>query len=479
MEPQAPQLPNDPPDITDLFKQSQSRQIATLLQMRPHPGAFVEGTNKQNLDQGSSDLDRKTRAQNVDTRGLDILLILLRTLGAFGCHISLEDDDDTPVSPVERAIWTAAWRNLGWDREADWELKRCLLQLLGPNPESAIHHGWTFKNLWDSGFLQSTFWYNKDFTYISRDVFKKTTNEGSDWIHEQLPSRSLTLYVQTTSSWHGGAWKDYLDQKWARQFEGQNETQMVSSRTPFLQIQYSPLNNNFKTIFELRVLKFHAPEAHAKGNDWVFDRQEAQYNLIAVIRLATDDHPDDIRTYWKTGREIVPPEIGEFFKDKDYGALDRPWTVESNSKFMLYYYRVNGGNGWPDSEIDINAEEFEERTWVRRESYVPQSPALSQETSMASQSTPRKRKSSDRSVASSAATNNIRPGSSQLGPSNIQDGKRRSGRLASQSSQTSGGPRSPYRGSRPSQGSPLRQSTGEDWAGGEGAGKGTVAGDKE
>jgi hypothetical protein len=146
---------------------------------------------------------------------------------------------------------------------------------------------------------------------------------------------------------------------------------------------------------------------------------------------------------------------------------------------MLYYYRVNGGNGWPDSEIDINAEEFEERTWVRRESYVPQSPALSQETSMASQSTPRKRKNSDRSVASSAATNNIGPGSSQLGPSNIQDGKRRSGRLASQSSQTSGGPRSPYRGSRPSQGSPLRQSTGEDWVGGEGAGKGAVAGDKE
>jgi hypothetical protein len=119
-------------------------------------------------------------------------------------------------------------------------------------------------------------------------------------------------------------------------------------------------------------------------------RREVDYNICAVVRLVDDrlEQPDDIRTYWKDGHEIVPSEVG-IIRPKDGAAMHTRWTVQSQGTFDLYYYRLSRPAGWTDrgSGIDETAPEFEERAWVKemaeRESNVtPASSAVQQSSHM-------------------------------------------------------------------------------------------------
>jgi len=72
--------------------------------------------------------------------------------------------------------------------------------------------------------------------------------------------------------------------------------------------------------------------------------------------------PDDVRTYWGNGHEIIPSPTG-IVQEKDFEASLPRWTVAGKERFDLHYYRVlrdeHSDPGW--SGIDESAPEFEER----------------------------------------------------------------------------------------------------------------------
>lgn len=54
--------------------------------------------------------EKKQAREPFDTRGIDIMLILLRMLMSLGYHM-----DDTALTDAEKTIHTASMANLGWD----------------------------------------------------------------------------------------------------------------------------------------------------------------------------------------------------------------------------------------------------------------------------------------------------------------------------------------------------------------------------
>ncbi|KAF4637793.1 hypothetical protein G7Y89_g276 [Cudoniella acicularis] len=236
-----------------------------------------------------------------------------------GYFTATSEHEILALIPIEQAIWDAAKKNLGW----------------------------SFFDFIENEIFDQTFRNNKEFNLVSSVILKidRKSPPGSDRTYERVPKDDLLL-------------RDFKGLTWQR----------LSSRPTFFQIQYDPAAPPFRSISDLRVFNLEAPEAYIVDNKWVYGTQQAQYNLLAVVRLVDDQKHDDIRTYWKTGKEIVPAPVGgKYFKEKDpYGTPGEQWTIQSKAKFILCYYRVRLPKGNEVSEIQLDVPEFEKREWAQQ-----------------------------------------------------------------------------------------------------------------
>lgn len=218
--------------------------------------------------------------------------------------------------------------------------------------------------------LQNAFLYNECSQLVDNRVFRRRTDTpaGTNMKTEEIRTRSKDLQKFNYLHWDGSkSLPDFIDTRWHRQTFGGYEWQFIAKRPKFLQVQYTLNKPSERSISELRVLKFSTPEAWKKDGVWRFERNHAEYNLLAVVRLAESNYKDSIRTYWKDGKELVPDNNVKHFEDKDPDAvLERQWSVQDKGRYMLYYYRLIQPEGWPESEMDIHQPEFEPRAWVER-----------------------------------------------------------------------------------------------------------------
>ena len=90
--------------------------------------------------------------------------------------------------------------------------------------------------------------------------------------------------------------------------------------------------------------------------------QRACYHLCAVVRSSIDGGTiESIRTYWKDGSEIVPAQVGlyENKEPESPGVAQR--SVKDKGTYHLYNFRLYRPEGWPESEMNVDAREFEDR----------------------------------------------------------------------------------------------------------------------
>lgn len=190
----------------------------------------------------------------------------------------------------------------------------------------------------------------------------------SQYVLNWSGSNSLAECIQESLTHKGGSGKIYI----------------FPSRCPdYIRVRYKPESRTFRACSEMRhasIELFVAVEISATSRKFELRKQATTYNVCAVMRIGDGGQPDDVRTYWKSGHEIVPSPAG-IVQEKDFEASLPRWTVAGKGRFDLYFYRVprdkHSDPEW--SGIDESAPEFEEREWVvkERESQALRSPTSS------------------------------------------------------------------------------------------------------
>jgi len=106
-----------PREMVDDFDDSTCRPMAVARLMRPYPGTYTEENMADTVE-----------ASKINTRGIDVMLILLRVLWSFGNDIF---QNRGTFSDEVRAICRTAELNLGWTKEGDWAAKKELFEVIG------------------------------------------------------------------------------------------------------------------------------------------------------------------------------------------------------------------------------------------------------------------------------------------------------------------------------------------------------------
>ncbi|KAL2065366.1 hypothetical protein VTL71DRAFT_3036 [Oculimacula yallundae] len=337
--------------VSEVFPDHPVHQIAALRMIRIHPGLWVVPDDSGQEPYSRSQL--LERRQSFNTTAVDIIVTIIRMLISFGYAFSA---DDTTLSAVERAIFELAWMDIGREESADWQAKRKIFDMLNNGVAMMDQEPWSITGLLQQK-LPNLFANNRQFELVSN----KFLNVESG-VLQKYSTTSGTIQGLNTIKYDGTVPFGHSVSKIFNKLP--KHPQYLSLRPKFLKV-----NCNFRpgsqTISQLRILAFSAPEAGSTPEKVVkYGIQRAVYHLIAVIQVQGDGEPDRVRTYWKTGTEIVPAEVGEY-KKKENSKLD--WSVEEGGEFVLFYFRLHRSNDLPDSEMDTNAPEFEARPWQNNE----------------------------------------------------------------------------------------------------------------
>jgi len=106
------------PTLKEQYENKPLHQIAALRLIRPHPGLFLQLEDVEEDERANL---RFLRA-SYDTRGIYVMLTLLRQLLSFGYHVDTVDGEETTAA--ELCLLKAAKLDLGWDQAEDWRLKK-------------------------------------------------------------------------------------------------------------------------------------------------------------------------------------------------------------------------------------------------------------------------------------------------------------------------------------------------------------------
>jgi hypothetical protein len=346
---------------SDIIKQHRYLQL-----MRPHRGALA-------IDQGddppSTDDERLNlhHARKIDTRAIDVLIVVLRMLLAYGYDMTVPKNlKKLPL--IIRAFYDSATLDLGWNPTLDMLGKAKLLAWIQYSANEYTMD--ELKGLKPLTYhaVSEPFFSDKDFQFYDEEVVAsigRWENEGNLHCIEWDGQQTLSERIEKSFA--------YL---------GRLGTYAPIMFPPFLRIRYQSHQSPRRKFAEIREVNFtglRRQRNHQDDTEIVLEKKPAVYNLRIVVRIGNTDlkdgnghgsahwYKDDVRTYWADGYEIVPPEVGNFAEkdaEADVPANER-WSVENNGTFDLFYFRVLYRDETDiTSQINPLAPEFSVRPWA-------------------------------------------------------------------------------------------------------------------
>ena len=261
------------PTIRDQYTGKPVHQIAALRLIWPHPGMhLLEGE----IQEGElKHLPLSAQRGAFDTRGIDMMLILLRHLKSFGLAVDLDGEHGLTAS--ENAFLKAADLDLGWNQAEDWHMKREIFDKLRNDlgDQGAITaEAYSFDRSLRQ--LRCIFEDNLQFSLLSGTVVGSSANGMSTSIIQEdsstVPSCGTYDGVYTLSHWMENNFSGTSSDK-------NRPVVFIGARPKFLAIKY--INKDSKrTLADLRVLKYQAPELDNRS----CCVQDATFHLIACSR---------------------------------------------------------------------------------------------------------------------------------------------------------------------------------------------------
>ncbi|KAF4635164.1 hypothetical protein G7Y89_g2925 [Cudoniella acicularis] len=361
---------SDIPKIPGQYPEKPLHQLAVLRLIRPHPGLYLHGDE----DDGTGTSLRDQRAA-FDAHGIDILLIVIRQLLSFGYGIDIPPG--LQLTAAESMLLDVAMRDLGWQNGEDWIMKRSIVDQLQSQKQSSTPSVLSFAELLAHPQLSNLFTNNLQFRMISQHHYsragptgKQPEGEGKlesgkwEYNSQELVDQNV---LRTKSSSQLGLW---ITNKFNETSTASSSIRMLSRRPKFLRITLD-VSPPGCPLSDLKILQFRAPEIYTK---WVHNSpqvstgiQEAMYQLCAVVRTHSEgQNSERVRAYWKDGAEIVPAQVGIFEQKEPDLVSDQEWSIQQEGSYELFYFRVCRPEGWPEQQMDDQAEESQARSWVQR-----------------------------------------------------------------------------------------------------------------
>ena len=341
-----------------------AHMILALTSIRPHPGMLIKPGDHPTEDPSGE--SRREKMATYDTRGLDIMIVLLRLLMSFAYAMDVNRGRTTNA---EDAFFQVAQKDLGWDQEKDWELKRYLTEQLEKNEKNLTEKKWKFSELLTHTMLQGLFHDNRQFRLVGQHTitFRQGPLGQHDLlqIHHENTFDSQMLKNKNELKFDGSK---PLSESVSRHFDP-HDRQFTAERPKFLRIKYSVASHG-QPISQLRVLRFRLPCISISYRDGVkkIDKGvgEHTYILCAVVRI-TEEEQERIRVYDKNMKEQLPAEVG-LYRMKEPEAMEAPWSITQRGLYMLFYYR----DETPDAdtlvqEKNLEAPEYLQRQWAARD----------------------------------------------------------------------------------------------------------------
>jgi hypothetical protein len=310
----------------------------------------------------------KLKGRNIDTSSLDVLIILLRALASF--DVQVEDTTPETSTEVELRLADAAQRDVGRNLDHDLQLKYEVLKaVLGTEVLTTdCMRGLTF-----SHFLLH-FKFSRVFVHpfeLYRNVCASRPADGENGtvVLRAIPSELLDK-LNKLEPWNGtSSLQDYLNGTlFVEEVSHQGKIYYpYVARPPFLRIEYVLASRDNGHPFEsIRTIKLEGETIWNEDGKTKHGCPSTLYVLFAIVRCAGGDKTDDIRTYWKTGREIVPiVQSLETNAIKEFKQSNKRWSIEEPGTFMLFYFRLEADSA-VEAETQIRStkgSEYEPRDW--------------------------------------------------------------------------------------------------------------------
>lgn len=291
-------------------------QLATLTQRWPHPGILDDaGINKS---RPTANYDAFKTGRDFDTSSLDVLLVLLRVLLAFGLAPNVSSEAQAEFCHV---AWSS---NLGRIQFADAKAKTKLLKLLyGELPSFSLtavkECGFTAHHLLSR--LDNFFLDNDYFTLQERRI--RQHNGNLEEILDNESCREL-LIPEGQDDFQAA-----LDQMFAS--TGVPKVLIIGEQPRFIRVRRRAgsdiLDLSTKMTVHLCSITLQYPARK-------LETQDQLYKLLAVVRLAEPQKgiKDAIYLFNRDGIHIKPINL-------DTTEID-DWEGDNGGELLIFYHRV-------------------------------------------------------------------------------------------------------------------------------------------
>ncbi|ESZ96900.1 hypothetical protein SBOR_2694 [Sclerotinia borealis F-4128] len=370
-------------DLRAVYPGAIKNIAVTLIGMRPYAGSDLDSdipadqASQKSLEriQSMKDAGRPLpQCPKVDTNGIDVALIMLRTLLAYHMDLCIPQDK---ITAEEVAFYKAAWMNIGWHETDDWEVKKQLFKsLLGVrvlSPKDINESKLCFEGILAHTKLQNLFKESTRFN-ITSHLFRERKIDEPESVWIRGTSDPLILSRFNDLEWDGTKELGPFINRHFDSVKYKGYLRLHYGAKPlFCRVLFEPkIIRSISELWSFRMAGTVTKEFEEGDTCYYHDETKHTYVLCAIIRLGNgSDVKDDIRIYAANGREIVPmPSLGrpkELVGRSEFMESGKRWSIQDGGRYMLFYARSIPPEGEPDPEtfIDYDAPEFKpRRSWV-------------------------------------------------------------------------------------------------------------------
>ena len=296
--------------------------------------------------------------QEINTRGLDIFLVILRHLISFGYNLGDGTTPSTPRSAAE-GFFRAANMEMGWNKRNDWLIKRALTDQLEIEDFQQLP---TFLQLLDHKYLLPLVRQNVQYRLIGPEILQ-ISSAKSPTIEAHRDS-SITIARNRLSFDDTQA----LAESITAHFNSQDGVVYTGLCPRFLHIEYK-VHSGGRDISDVRRIEIEIPVVLDEGEDLSMRRMSSVYILASVVRVSVGKQ-ERVRLYANTGQELPPAEIGDYRVKEPEAAKSDQWSISYPGRYVLFFYLDDIPEGVAENvtnPMDLDAPEYVERHWVERD----------------------------------------------------------------------------------------------------------------
>lgn len=366
-----------PPLCEMAYPNKPYEHMVSLLFRRPFKGTRLDCEDPGEERPRENDINRmnalKIMGRNVDTRSIDVLIILMRALRTFDAEMV-----QAQLTAAESALVESSERDVGRIMDHDLHLKYTILKPLVGGDVLARNcmSGISFETLVHHPQLSHIFITSPQFSFYC--CYAPSRPRGALNRPRSAPDAPLTvrlldplIQINALRPWDGSSsLQDYLNERLPLDKVSHEEITYYPyvGRPPFLRIEYTlALTDKRNTFQSMRTVRLEGETMWETGKDtFGCGRPSTLYVLFAIVRCASNAWNDDIRLYYKSGGEIVPYlQMVECTAINEYRKRQKRWSVEEPGKFMLFYFRLEADDAL-EAESEIRSKtvsEYEPRVW--------------------------------------------------------------------------------------------------------------------